>query len=64
MGCVNAIKDNPSFQKLVKKLAELSGLKKETEKAIPTNKKSLDINDCSEAEIKNQGYKVYKKINL
>jgi len=62
LGCVNAIKDNPSFQRLVEKLVELTGLKKETEIAKPSNKKTLDINNCSEAEIKNWGYKVYKKI--
>jgi len=63
LGCIAAIKDNPSFQKIAKKLSELSGLvKKESEVKSKRDIKKINIKNCSEAEIKNWGYKIYKNI--
>ena len=51
LGRVDYIKDNPSFQNLARRLAELSGVQK-----------SLDISSISEAEVVNWGYRVYRKL--
>ncbi len=51
LGRLEQIENNPSFQRLAKRLAEISKAKN-----------LADIKDCSEAEIVNWGYLVYQKI--
>lgn len=51
LGKLEQIENNPSFQRLAQRLAEISKLQK-----------SADIKDCSEAEIVNWGYLIYQKI--
>lgn len=51
LGKLEQIENNPSFQRLAKRLAEIS--------KVP---KSADIKDCSEADIVNWGYLIYQRI--
>lgn len=51
LGKLEEIENNPSFQRLAKRLAEISKLPQ-----------SADLRDCSEAEIVNWGYLIYQKI--
>lgn len=51
LGKLEQIENNPSFQRLAKRLAEISKVQK-----------SADIKDCSEAEIINWGYLIYLRI--
>jgi transposase len=50
LGRLDQIENNPSFQKIFTKLAQIAGAK------------SKGIDDCSEAEMLNWGYLVYKKL--
>lgn len=51
LGKLEQIENNPSFQRLAKRLAEISKVQK-----------SADIKDCSEADIVNWGYLIYQRI--
>ena len=51
LGKLEQIENNPSFQRLAKRLAKISKLQQ-----------SADIKDCSEADIVNWGYLIYQKI--
>lgn len=50
LGRLDQLENNPEFQKIFTQLAEIAGAK------------SININECSEAQIFNWGYLVYKKI--
>ena len=62
LGCIKDIKNNPSFQRIAEKLSELSGVEKGEHPSLLAKKNVFNIKNCSEAEIKNWGYSVYKKI--
>jgi len=51
LGRLEQIENNPSFQRLAKRLAEISKVQK-----------SVDLWDCSEADIVNWGYLIYQRI--
>lgn len=51
LGKLEEIENNPSFQRLAKRLAKVSKLPQ-----------SANLKDCSEAEIVNWGYLIYQKI--
>jgi transposase len=50
LGRLDQIENNPEFAKVFKRLAEIAGTK------------SVNIEDCSEAQMHNWGYLVYKKL--
>lgn len=50
LGRLDQIENNPEFQKIFRKLAQIAGAH------------AIDINNCSEAQIFNWGYLVYKKL--
>lgn len=50
LGRLDQLENNPEFQKIFTKLAQIAGAK------------SLNIEECSEAQIFNWGYLVYKKL--
>lgn len=50
LGRLDHLENNPSLQNVVKKLAEISGIH------------SIGFNECSEVQILNWGYLVYKKL--
>ncbi|MBA1336172.1 MAG: hypothetical protein HPY66_2131 [Firmicutes bacterium] len=52
LGRRDEIENNPAFQRMAQRLAELSGLKDIRK----------DMDECSEAIIRNWGYVVYKRI--
>src|ERR1700733_8675064 len=50
LGRLDQLENNPEFQKVFTKLAQIAGAK------------SLNIDECSEAQMFNWGYLVYKKL--